>query len=169
MKIDRHRADTGGPAIESRRGRWTYTDPAVHRRALQLHLELGINLAVIDDWIEGEQWPDPDQLQRVLGWRERMLQASSDDAAEGWGMYLLTLVAFNVRERFLHPLALVGKTWGDRLPQPGQRKTLRAPVQTALQRKSRDERVRELRAAGKTAAEIARAVGLTDRQVRRIR
>lgn len=166
--IDRHQADTGGPRLASRRGLWTYTDPAVHALALRLDANHGINLAAIDDWIEGEHWPDPDQLRRVLDWRERILQASSDDAAEGWGMYMLTLAAMNVRERFLHPLALLGKDWGHRLPKPGERATLRAPKKTTTQRKSRDKRILALAAAGKTKAQIASAVSMSERQVYRL-
>lgn len=89
-------------------GAWTYADPSVHSAVLHLHF-LGVDLPAIDDWIEAEPWPDSDQLRRVLEWRERALFAGSDDAAEGWGLFLTTLVAMNRREAFMHPRALRDK------------------------------------------------------------
>lgn len=170
MKIDRHQAETGGPRVKSKRGAWTYSDPAVQERALRLDLEHGINLAELDDWIEAESWPDAEQLQRVLGWRERIVRASNDDAAEGWAMFMMTLAAFNMREQKLHPLAVLGQWVKPRLDgkAPGDRVTLRIPKLRAGQRKVRDKAIAALSAAGRTDAEIARTVNLTPRHVRRI-
>jgi DNA-binding CsgD family transcriptional regulator len=168
VKIERHRADTGGMTLGSSTGRWTYSDPAVHRAALRLFLKCGINAATIDDWIEAEAWEDGEQLRRVLGWRGRMLSANSIDAAEGWGMFLLTLRDLKRREAFLHPFALVGKQLEGKLPAPGERKTIRMPQKTALQVKARDKRIVELSKAGKSSSEIGLIVKLSRRQVRRI-
>lgn len=170
MRIARHQADTSGPRLASRAGAWTYDDPAVHVRALRLDEEHGVNLAEIDDWIEGENWADAENLQRVLAWRERLLNASSDDAAEGWGMFLLTLAALNVRERFLHRLALIGRWVEPRLggKPPGARVTLRVPRLTTMQRAARNKRIATMASDGVPVAEISRKEKLGTRQVRRI-
>lgn len=107
MRTIRHQRETGGPRLTSGAGAWTYTDPAEHQAALQLDIEHGINLAAIDDWIDSGSWPDQAALARVLAWRAMLLecqQAGNGVAAEGWGMFLLTLVQLNVRRR----LAVLG-------------------------------------------------------------
>jgi hypothetical protein len=113
--IARHQRDVGGPRLVSSTGAWTYEDAAEHAAALRLDIELGINLATIDDWIEAGPWPDHEHLERVLAWRRTLLSchlSGNADAAEGWGLYLLTLAAFNQREAFLHPLARRGVQHG---------------------------------------------------------
>jgi hypothetical protein len=169
VKIERHQAETRRPAIPTRLGSWTYSDPVVHQLALRLYLRLRVNLADIDDWIEAEDWSaDSETLDLVLGWRHRLIHAKSDDAAEGWGRFLLTLVQLNRRERFLQPLALIGRDWRHRLPKPGQSKTLRAAKTSGAQRKSRDDRIRTMAQDGKSKVEIADANNVSVRQVYRI-
>ncbi|MCB1998137.1 MAG: helix-turn-helix domain-containing protein [Rhodoferax sp.] len=169
MKIERHRADTGGPRLTSTSGAWTYADPVVHARALRLDVEHGISLPTIDDWIEAQAWTDKHHLQRVLQWRARMLRATSDDAAEGWGMYMLALVALNERSRLLHRLALIGKGVEHKLPPPGEQRTIYNPKRPATTTRALHKRIMAATRAGKSAKEIAQAEGISARTVYRVR
>jgi hypothetical protein len=170
MKIDRRKGSTDDMAIKTGAGVWTYSDPAVHARVLELALKGVVNLASIDDWIEGESWPDPEQLARVLQWRQRILNATDDDAAEGWGMFMSTLMAFNVRERFLHPLALVGQQVKHKLAPPGEQRTIYTPKgRTAVKQASRNKRILDATKRGISIDKIARAEGVSPSTVSRVR
>lgn len=112
----RHQRETGGPRLMSSTGAWTYTDPAEHQTALQLDIEHGISLPAIDDWIAAGPWSDQAQRARVLEWRAMLLEcqkAGNSAAAEGWGMFMLTLVHHNLRVQFLQPLAQRGRRHGE--------------------------------------------------------
>jgi hypothetical protein len=170
MKIDRHKGHTGGITVDTAAGAWTYTDPAVHERVVELVRKGIVNVASIDDWIEGENWPAPDQLTRVLEWRQRILDATDDDAAEGWGMFMSTLVAFNARERFLHPLALIGQQVGPKLAPPGEQRTIYTPKgRTAVRQSSRDKRILAATKRGLSIESIAKAEGVSPSTVSRVR
>ena len=138
---------------------------------MRLLLEFGINLADIDDWIESGSWASAPDLRQVMAWRARLLLAESADAQEAWGLYLMTLVHFNRRQKVLRPLAAIGQWLKPRLDrvQPGERITVRVPKRTPAQRKARNARITAMIDAGMTDAEIAGREGVSPKTVNRLR
>lgn len=101
MKINRHR---DGDA-------WTYDDPHEHSAALEAVLLFGFDLSVFDDWLLGPGWTD-EARTAALALRQRFIDAhrvGNTDAVEAWAMLLAQTQRSNLREEFMHPLALLGK------------------------------------------------------------
>lgn len=84
---------------------WVYDDPELHDMVLLWLFDYRFNLADLDEWIES---PDTAKARRgqLLGWRQRAIDAQrggNEDAAEGWVMYLRTLLELHARQRVLIP------------------------------------------------------------------
>jgi len=149
-----------------------YEDPREQKAAALMRLRFGVDLASIDDWIEHPQRFDNSDLERVIDWRHRAVQAvaaANWEAAEAWGLFLATLAHWNQREVFLVPLAQIGHDFKDKLPAPGERGVVYNPHKSVRRVKERNARIAEALRRGEPLAEVARSAGLSKRQVERIR
>lgn len=162
MKIERH----------MERGGWVYDDPDEHIAANVWHLQFGFDLGGFDDWLESPGFEESER-QDVLRWRARAFdayRAGNQDAEEGWLLYLLTLQNFNLREAFLHPLALKGRRHGTVQAKRRKGKPARSDEYDPDRNARIQNRHARLVAAGRHDAtqETANEFNLSKRQVSRI-
>ncbi len=85
---------------------------AYSSRELAALLVLKFDLEAFDDWLFGKGWEGfESQRDELVRLRERAINSVSDnntEARDAWSMLLSFVHRTNLREEFLHPLALTG-------------------------------------------------------------
>ena len=144
---------------------WVYDDPAIDCAITSLLLTHGLDVSMVDDWIESDDPPwDEASREAVTINRGRLIDAKlagNDEAVCAWVEYFRQARYSGQMQVKLHPLVRDGQWLNDSTLKPGDNGYLYRPKVTKWDRLDRKAKAKSMHAQGSTKKEIAATLGVS--------